>query len=318
MGIALILALAVALAFVPALVDRWAVRRGASSQTLAALAAVTLVAIAAVPVAFTICTGTLALDEGNHDDLSLLSAAGLLLVALAAGRATARMLHIRRRWATLSRIATTLGAREEAGGVKVLPVGELLAFVSGTDAFVSQGLIDRLTLAQRRAVIEHEREHAMRGHGRLIAAARAVSHGAFGLAPARDAAGALDRELDAVADVAAATRSGGARAVGQALSRVAAATSADGRIDPGTEARIERLARNSARPLVDGVVRIVTLALGALLLASICLSVHAVAVWLGVAACVLLVTGFVWFTKPLLGPNRSVPTSAHSEEVPHV
>lgn len=306
MDVLVIFALAGALAVVPPAVDRWALRRGASPESLAALAGLTLLGVVAVPLTFVICTGLLAARDHGRDGLSVAAVAGLLLVALAAGRTLARMLSIRRRWGELARVAAALELPEHASGVKVLPVGELLAFVSGSDAFISEGLIERLSPEQRRAVVEHEREHADGRHARLLAAARAVAHGSFELHPARHAARALDRELDALADRAAAERTGDPLIVRGALQAVAAATSSESEIDPSTRARIERLSLRTAgpRPLVDAVVQLVTLALAALLLAAICLSAHTGSTWLGVLACVLLVIGFVSFARPALRPKH--------------
>jgi hypothetical protein len=274
----------------------------------------TLLGVAAVPVTFAICTGLLAVRDHLHHGLSVPAVGGLLLVALAAGRTSARMLSTRRRWSGLARIAAALQL-PEVGGVKVLPVGELLAFVSGTEAFISQGLIERLTPDQRRAVIEHEREHATRRHGRLLAAARALTHGSFDAHPARHAAGVLDRELDALADRAAARRVGDPLTVQDTLRAVATATSSRREIDATTRARIQRLSLGERRhPLVDAVVRIVTIALAALLLASICVSLHTSSVALGVLACVLLVAGFVSFARPALKPDKPLPSTP---EIPH-
>ncbi len=317
MGILVIFVLAGALLFVPPLVDRWALRRGASPETLAALAAITLLGVVAVPLTLATCTGFLAARGHDGDGLSLVTVSGLLLVAVAAGRTVARMRRIRRGWRSLSRLAGALQLREEPGGVKVLPVRELLAFTAGTEAFISQGLIDRLTPAQRQAVIEHEREHAQRGHARLLSAARALTHGAFDIAPARHAARVLDRELDVLADRAAARRVGDPIAVQDALRAVAsaAADQATRRDDEATRERIERLSHESRRrPLIDAAVRLVALTLGALLLASICLSIHAGTVWLGITACVLFVAGFVSLTGPVLRPAKSCPTQ---EATPH-
>lgn len=303
-GILVIFLLAGVLAFVPALIDGWAVREGASPETLVVLAAVTMLGIAAVPITFAICTGTLAPHSPDRDALSVASVAGLLLVALTAGRTLARMIAIRRRWAALARVSAALELCEEPGGVKVLPLQQLLAFVSGTDAFISQGLIDRLTPKQRRVVVEHEREHAERGHARTLAVAHALRHGMFGLPAARHAAAVLNREIDVLADRAAARRLGDRRAVQDTLRGVAWAVSEqhDGDLDIVTPERLERLARSDRprRPLIDAVVRLAALLLGAFVLASICLSIHTGSLWLGIAACALVVAGFASFTKPLL------------------
>jgi Zn-dependent protease with chaperone function len=303
-----ILALAGALASMPPLVDRWALRHGASPEALIALATVTLAGIAAIPVAFAICTSGLATHNNAGSAPGLAAVVGLLLVAIAAGRTLARVITIRRRWKALSRIAATLQLPAEPSGVKVLPVGELLAFASGTEAFVSQGLLERLSPNEQIAVIEHEREHAQRGHGRLLAAARALTHGSFGLAPVTRASAAIDRELDALADRAAAQRLGDPRAVQSALQTIATHTapSATAHDAITMKQRLERLdaPTTSSSQIVDDVVRLVTLAIGAGLLAAICLSIHTRTIWLGVSACTLLLASLYAFTRPILGRQR--------------
>jgi Zn-dependent protease with chaperone function len=308
-----IFALAGVLAIVPALVDRWAVRRGASPEALIALATVTLAAIAALPVAFAICTGALAAQHASHGTPGVAAIVGLMLVAVAAGRTLARTIAIRRRWRALSRFADALQLPTVTRGVRVLPVGELLAFASGTEAFVSQGLLDRLSLAERRAVIEHEREHAQRAHGRLLAAARALTHGAFGLVPAQRASQVLDRELDVLADRAAAMRLGDPTAVESALRALAAQSTEDAsaREQAATERRLERLATfpPGRGGLVDRAVRLVTLIIAAAVLTVICLSLHTSTLWAGAAACALLVASMLTFSRPLLGRD---PPPAHT------
>jgi Zn-dependent protease with chaperone function len=323
-GVIAIFVLAVLLAFVPALVDRWALARGASPQTLAALAVVTLVGVAAVPVAFVLCTAGLAAANAGRGGPDALAVAGLLLVAVAAGRTLARVIAIRRRLRALSRVVAGLDLPVIDGGVKVLPVGELLAFATGTEAFVSQGLLDRLAPAQRRAVIEHEREHANRRHARVLGTARALTHGSFGVLPARRAAAALARELDALADLAAASRVGDPQAVRVALQAIAAAQAEE--TTPAEWAtvrdRIERLAVSRApqRSLVDRTVRVVTLGLAALVLAVICLSIHTRTLWLGAAACLLLTASVVTFAGPALTSHSAAfdagaeSTQAHHRE----
>ncbi|HLH64869.1 MAG TPA: M48 family metalloprotease [Solirubrobacteraceae bacterium] len=307
MGVGAIFALAGLLAFLPAVVDRWALRRGASPETLAALAIVTLFGLAAVPVAFTVCTGFLAAG-GDHGAPGAAAVIGLLVVALVAGRTLARVIAIRRRWRALSQVARALELPDPHDGVKVLPVDELLAFVAGSQAFISRGLLNHLDPAQRQAVIAHEREHATRGHARLLGAARALAHGAFGLAPVSKAAAALDRELDALADRAAARRLGDPAVVQAALRSVAAATATDPR-DAETLRRIERLARPDppGRPLIDGAVRLLTLAIATFVLAAICLSIHAGTVLLGAIACALLIASLIMFTRPVLARAPAPP-----------
>jgi Zn-dependent protease with chaperone function len=314
----LIFALAALLAVLPALIDSWAADHGASPQTLIALAALTLLGIAAAPVALVLCAAT----EPTHADSaarSFVAIAGVLLVAIAAARTLARAIAIRRRWRALARTARAL-ALPRIADAHVLPVGELLAFVAGSEAFVSQGLVERLSPAQRRAVIEHEREHARHAHARLLAAARALAHGTLELAPVRRAAQALDRELDALADRAAALRLGDEQPVREALETLAqaqlspelsgekAARDANQR---SARRRIERLSldRRAGDRRVDALVRLVTLLLGVLLIASLCSAIHAAGAWLGAITCAVLVIALCWFTRPVLlarSPRRSI------------
>jgi hypothetical protein len=307
-----ILALAGALAFLAPLVDRWALGHGASPEALIALAAVTLAGLAAVPVAFVICAGGQALGENTASVPRVAAVGGLLMVAIAAGRTLARVIAIRRRWKALSHIAATLSQPAQDGDVTILPVGELLAFAAGTDAFVSEGLLERLGPRERVAVIEHEREHARRRHGRLLAAARALSHGSFDLLPVRRASAAIARELDAAADRAAAQRVGDPRAVQSALQAIAAQTAPTGTAQDQADLRrrLERLdaATTSASRIVEDIVRLTTLAIAAGVLAAICLSIHTRTVWLGATACVLLLASLYTFTRPALerlGPPRT-------------
>jgi Zn-dependent protease with chaperone function len=308
-----ILALAGALACVPRLVDRWALRHGASPEALIALATVTLAGITAVPIAFAICTSGPAAHSSAASAPALASVAGLLLVAIAAGRTLARVITIRRGWKALAWVATTLQLPVE-NGVTVLPVGELLAFAAGTDAFISQGLLEQLNPAERLAVIEHEREHAQGRHGRLLAAARAVTHGAFDLPPVRRAAAAIDRELDVLADRAAAQRLGDPRAIKSALQTIATHTTAQAAgHDASVQQRLERLEapKPSQSRLADDTVRLTTLAIGIGVLAAICLSIHTNTIWLGVSACTLLLASLYTFTRPTLGRQRhpAIPAS---------
>lgn len=296
---------AVALVSLPALVDRWAVRRGASPGALALLAIVTLAGLVALPFAFTACVGAL----GGDHAVPLASRLGLamlvMVLALMVGRALGTLVRIRRARSELSSAIDALGPRERVDGVAVLPVGDVLAFCSGTDAFVSRGLVEGLSPAQRRAVVEHEREHAQGGHARLTAAARAASRALFGAAPARRAEHALSRELDVLADRAAAHRLGSPGPVREALRRIGAGGSAgDGEPDADAEERIERLGPRPAGRGADGVVGLVALLLLALVVAAICVSTHAGAQWLGVAACMLAVLGLASAAMPLLRGSR--------------
>jgi Zn-dependent protease with chaperone function len=304
-----ILALAAILAFLPGLIDRWALQRGASPETLIGLAIVTLAGVAAVPVAFVICASRPAAARGASTATGIVAVAGLLLVAVAAGRTLARAILIRRHWRALAAIAATLSPQDRGSEVSVLPVGELLAFASGSKTFLSQGLVDRLSPAERLAVIEHERAHNRHAHGRLLVAARALTHGAFGLAPARRASAIIDRELDVLADRAAARRLDDPRAVQSALQSIATATAQPGSPTQDIVARRLRDLEPAATPtgrLADGAVRLATVTIGTAVATAICLSIHATSIWLGIGACALLVASLYAFTRPVIAPRIPV------------
>jgi hypothetical protein len=187
----------------------------------------------------------------------------------------------------------------------VLPVGELLAFAAGSEAFVSRGMIERLHPVERSAVIEHEREHARRRHGRLVAVARALAYGFFGLPPAARASRVLQRELDVLADRAAATRLEDPATVTSALRRVAGQTAATPLEDAAMRRRLEQLAA-PAQPhsgRAEHTVRLVALGVGVGVVVAVCLSIHTSTPWLGVAACALLIASVIVFTAPVLAPD---------------
>ena len=307
-GAIAILALAGVLVLLPAPLDRWALRRGASPETLIALATITLTGIAAVPVAFLICTSHPAGGHASSPADSVIAVTGVLLVANAAGRALGRAFAIRRRWRALASIAAALEPTDERADVKLLPVNAPLAFASGTQAFVSQGLVDRLGPAERLAVIEHERQHAQHHHGRLLAAARALTYATFNLAPARRASQVIDRELDVLADQAAAQRLHNPGAVQNALLAITTdATIQLSRDQHTLQRRLGRLdpSRRSQSAIADHAVGLATLAIGTGILLAICLSIHSTSIWLGIAACTLLIAGIYTFTRPVLITARA-------------
>ena len=74
----------------------------------------------------------------------------------------------------------------------------------------------------------------------------------------------------------------------------------DEQTEPAT--RWQRLATGSKSgpKLIDGAVRAATLAIGTAVLTALCLSLHAGTVWLGLAACVLLIASLLIFIRPVL------------------
>lgn len=297
MHVAILLILAGALLVVPGHVDRWALPRGARPKTLAALAAVTLAGLAALPAAIAVCASS-SDAEGDHTLTRLAAVLALMLVAVAAGRAIAHTVLVRRRWRRLRAVARALDLPTTEHGVKVLPVPEMLAFAAGTDAFVSQGLLERLPPAERHAVLAHEREHAVARHGRLLAAAGAVSHAWFGARPARAAEAALHRELDALADDAAARGTGEPGAVRDALTRLAGDEHA---AHAALGVRLRRLdPQRPATQLVDRLVQALTTLLALLVLAALCVALHIGDQLVGVVACAVALAVFAYLSAPAL------------------
>jgi hypothetical protein len=293
--IAILIALAAVLLVLPGRVDRWALLRGARPRTLAALAAVTLAGLSALPAAIAVCVSSSDAD-GDHVVARLAAVPGLLLVALAAGRAVAHTVAVRRRWRLLQAAAQALHLPETEHGVKVLPVPELLAFAAGTDAFVSEGLLERLPGPERRAVLAHEHEHTAGRHGRLLTAAGAVRRAWFGAHAARAAEAALHRELDVLADDAAARDVGDSRVLRDALLRLAADHD-----DEAVQVRLGRLDQpTAATGLVEGAVQVITVALALLVLAGVCVALHVGDEVVGVLACALAVAVFAYLTAPAL------------------
>jgi Zn-dependent protease with chaperone function len=301
MDLVILLGLAGVLLVVPARVDRWALKRGASPTTLAALAAVTLAGLAALPIAFVICTT--ASSAGDDDVLARLTAvAGLLMIGVGAGRALAKVVAVRRRWAALAALARELDLPRTDHGVTVLPVPEVLAFAAGTDAFVSQGLLEHLSESERAAVLAHEREHAVARHARLLAVAGAVSHGLFAARPARAAEAALRREADVLADrAAAAANPGGAAAVAAALRRLA-----DDGGDAAVQHRLRRLEdRSSARLRGNRLAGAVTIGIGVLVISAVCVALRVADPLLAVLACTTALAVFGFLMRPVLAADRA-------------
>lgn len=307
-------ALAAALLLLPGPVDRWAMARGARPRTLAALAAVTLAGLTALPIAFAVCASSSEAD-GDHPLARLTAVAGLLLVAVAAGRAVAHTVAVRRRWLRLRAIAHALDLPATEHGVKILPVPELLAFAAGTDAFVSEGLLSRLPAAERSAVLAHEHEHSAARHGRLLTAAGAIRHAWFGAHAARAAETALHRELDVLADDAAARGPGDSHAVREALLRLSVDTEDD---DAVLRERLARLgARVGQATFVDRVVQATTVVLALLVLAGICVGLHIEDHFVGLIGCGLALGVFAYLTaRPLAGRSRDNRTHPFRKDSP--
>jgi len=146
--------------------------------------------------------------------------------ALRMDRATAR-LHAQTTLATTSPLPLPGGAVGY-----VLAAERPVAFALGRRAgrvVVSQGLLALLDDRERDAVIAHEQAHVRLGHHRLLCFAQVVAAALGKATPAaRRAHASLQRELEAIADEAAARTVGDRRVVARALAKMALAGPANG------------------------------------------------------------------------------------------
>jgi Zn-dependent protease with chaperone function len=146
----------------------------------------------------------------------------LVRVAVRTSRATSR-LATHPALASMERSPTTGGRL-----VHVVASPRPIVFTVGGRAggvVVSRGLLALLDDEERSAVLAHELAHLRLRHHRLLRFARVVSDALGAAVPAaREAAALLARELEVIADQAAADEVGDRRIVARALARAALAT----------------------------------------------------------------------------------------------
>jgi Zn-dependent protease with chaperone function len=214
--------------------------RRAPARTVATFHLLALLGMAALPVLLLACLAliqprelaVLASPRTIHATQVTLLALGIaypLRVARAAlrvSRATARL------------AAQTTMAAAEPLPVPGGPVGYILAadrpvaYALGGHAarvVVSRGLLALLNQQERNAVVAHEHAHVRLRHHRLLCFAQVAAAALGKAAPAaRRARASLERELEAIADEAAARTVGDRRVVARALAKAALATPAHG------------------------------------------------------------------------------------------
>jgi len=174
-------------------------------------------------------------------DLAALASPSLIRVAQAASHGLTVVYLLRLGWVAVStararpRLAEALRAAERltiagapARSGYVLPVPQPVAYALGGRAggvVMSRGLLAVLDDDERDAVLAHELAHLRLGHHRLLLFALVIRT-TFGAAvPAVcQAAGSLARELEVIADEAAARAVGDRRVVARALAKAALAT----------------------------------------------------------------------------------------------
>jgi Zn-dependent protease with chaperone function len=229
--------------FVLLLLSPWLAARlfegRAPARTVATFHLLALVGLVALPAAVLGClalvdpTGVVAAgpEASRAAHLAL-----LVLLALYPPRvawATVRVARATRRLATETTLAAARPLQVPGGraGV-VLATSQPVAYALGgrsCQVVVSQGLLALLDEQERNAVVAHELAHLHLRHHRLLCFAQ-IARTTLGRAmPAtRRAHAALARELEAIADEAAARNSGDRRLVARALAKAALAMPATG------------------------------------------------------------------------------------------
>ena len=202
--------------------------RRAPARTVATFHLLALLGLAALPVTALSCLALVTRGGLAAAQLGLLA-----LYLLRVGWATVRVTRATRRLAA----ATALAAAERLhvpGGRDgiVLAGGPPLAYALGGrsgQVVISQGLLGLLDDDERAAVVAHELAHLRLRHHRLLRFAQIARTALGRAAPAAQRAyTALARELEAIADEAAARTIADRRLVARALAKAALATPAAG------------------------------------------------------------------------------------------
>jgi Zn-dependent protease with chaperone function len=208
----------------------------APARTVATFHLLALAGMAALPLVALPCLAVI-----RPADLSALASLNVIRVAQTAARALAAAYLLRIAWVAVhtsratSRLATnTAQAAADrlptSGGLLIHVVASQrpIAFILGGRAggvVVSRGLLALLDDDERDAVLAHELAHLRLRHHRLLRFAQVVSTALGPAVPAAgDAAALLARELEVIADQAAASEVGDRRVVARALARAALAT----------------------------------------------------------------------------------------------
>jgi Zn-dependent protease with chaperone function len=207
----------------------------APARTVATFHLLALAGMAALPLVALPCLAVI-----RPADLDTLASLNVIRVAQTAARALAIAYVLRVVWVAVgtsratSRLATTALAATErlptSGGplVHVVASRRPIAYSFGGSAggvVVSRGLLALLDDEERDAVLAHELAHLRLRHHRLLRFAQVVSTALGAAVPAAaDAAAFLARELEVIADQAAASQVGDRRIVARALARATLAT----------------------------------------------------------------------------------------------
>jgi Zn-dependent protease with chaperone function len=214
----------------------------APARTVATFHLLALVGMAALPLVILPCLAVV-----RPADLASVASPGVIRSAQSASRALAVAYLLRLVWvAARSTTATSRLAASTAmaavAGVERFPVPDAaarthvlassrpFAYTLGGRAggvVVSRGLLALLDRDERDAVLAHELAHLRLRHHRLLGFAQVVSAALGRAVPAaRQAAASLARELEVIADDAAADAVGDRRVVARAVAKAALATAA--------------------------------------------------------------------------------------------
>lgn len=207
----------------------------APARTVATFHLLALAGMAALPLVALPCLALI-----RPSDLSALAGLGGIRVAQTAARALAIAYLARIGWVAVrtsratSRLAATMAvaaAERPAAGrppTHVVAAARPFAYTLGGRAggvVVSRGLLALLDRDERDAVLAHERAHLRLHHHRLLWLGQVVSAALGAAVPAAgEAAASLARELEVIADQAAASAMGERRVVARALAKAALAS----------------------------------------------------------------------------------------------
>ncbi len=214
-------------------------------RVLAVTHTLALLGWAVLPLGLVGCAGARLAGLGTHGALvagcrpglghwagTAVAAAVAAAVLLRAGAVLARGVRAGRRLDVRRHLVPGARPRRvgDGGEVWVVPTPALLAYSAGWSrpcAVVSTGLLALLDPAEQEAVLVHEAAHSRLAHPRLLLLASCVQRCYGWLPPVQATADGLRRELEAIADDAAAAAVGAAPLAG-ALARVSAAGGAGG------------------------------------------------------------------------------------------
>lgn len=293
----------------------------APARTVATFHLLALAGMAALPLVALPCAAMV-----RPADLSALASMNVIRVAQTAALLLAIVYLARIAWVAVrtSRATSRLAASAVLAAQPPAPGGAATQVVTSTRPFaytlggrdgrvvVSRGLLALLDDDERDAVVAHERAHLRLEHHRLLWFARVVSATLGPAIPAAgEAAASLARELEVIADQAAASEVGGRRVVARALAKAALANATPAP-DPspvlafGGERdlayRLDRLMEDTERRDRRGVAAAAIALLDAGLLAILAGAVEPTSSASGVALLGLTLTGIAWLSRRAVAP----------------